>query len=194
MLMKINLSYLFFYGQCFLIPKFPSKVLQYQPLYSTSVTQSSPTLCNPMDCSLPGFSVLGILQARILEQITIPFSRGSFQPRDGTCVSALQADSLPSEPPGKPFICYAQFQMNFYICCGVELRAHFSHKDTQLLQQHLLKRVSPSTRCLSLVSIKCMYKNLFLDTSVLTIFVSNFYVTTALPLCYKFILFFKLLY
>ena len=46
------------------------------------VTQSCPTLCDPMDCSLPGFSVHGILQARILEWIAIPSSRGSSQPRD----------------------------------------------------------------------------------------------------------------
>ena len=37
-----------------------------------------------MDCSLPGSSVHGILQARILEWVAIPFSRGSFQPRDQT--------------------------------------------------------------------------------------------------------------
>ena len=46
------------------------------------VTQSSPTLCDHMDCSPPGSSVHGILQARILEPVAIPFSRGSFQPRD----------------------------------------------------------------------------------------------------------------
>ena len=40
------------------------------------VTQSFLTLCDPMDCSLPVSSVLGILQARILEWIAIPFSRG----------------------------------------------------------------------------------------------------------------------
>ena len=39
--------------------------------------QSCLTLCDPMDCSLPGFSVLGILQARILEWVTISLSRGS---------------------------------------------------------------------------------------------------------------------
>ena len=39
--------------------------------------QSYPTLCNPMDCSPPGSSVHGILQARILEWVAIPFSRGS---------------------------------------------------------------------------------------------------------------------
>ena len=53
------------------------------------VAQSYPTLCNPMDCSLPGSSVHGILQARILEWIAIPLSRGSSQPRDWTCVSYI---------------------------------------------------------------------------------------------------------
>ena len=66
------------------------------------VTQSCLTLCNPVDCSLSGSSVHGILQARILEWVAISFSRGSSQPRDGTGSPALQADALPSEPPGKP--------------------------------------------------------------------------------------------
>ena len=47
------------------------------------------TLCNPIDCSLPEFSVHGILQARILEWIAISFFRGSPQPRDWTCVSCI---------------------------------------------------------------------------------------------------------
>ena len=51
------------------------------------VTQLCPTLCNRMDCSLPGSSVHGIIQARILELIAIPFSRGSSWPRDWTQVS-----------------------------------------------------------------------------------------------------------
>ena len=91
--------------------------------------------CNPMGCSLPGSSIHGILQARILEQVAISFSRGSSWPRNRTQVSCitgsykgspllewavvplprglpnpgieprsptLQADSLLSEPPGKP--------------------------------------------------------------------------------------------
>ena len=49
--------------------------------------QSCPTLCDPMDCSPPGSSVHGILQARILEQVAMPSSRGSSQPRDQTQVS-----------------------------------------------------------------------------------------------------------
>ena len=47
-----------------------------------SVTQSCPTLFNPMGCSLPGSSVHGILQARILEWVAISFSRGSSPSRD----------------------------------------------------------------------------------------------------------------
>ena len=53
------------------------------------VTQSCLTLCNPMDCSLPGFSVHGILQARTLEWVAISFSRGSSQPRYRTQVSCI---------------------------------------------------------------------------------------------------------
>ena len=53
------------------------------------VTQSCLTLCDPMDCSLPGSSVHGILQATILEWVAIPFSRGSFWPRDWTLVSCI---------------------------------------------------------------------------------------------------------
>ena len=51
--------------------------------------QSCLTLCNPSDCSPPGFSVHGILQARTLEWIVIPFSRGTSQPRDQTLVSCI---------------------------------------------------------------------------------------------------------
>ena len=49
--------------------------------------QSCLTLCGLMDCSLPGSSVPGILQARILEWVAIPFSRGSSQPKDRIQVS-----------------------------------------------------------------------------------------------------------
>ena len=53
------------------------------------VAQSCPTLCNPVDCSLPDSSLRGILQARILEWVAISFSRGSSQPRDRTQVSHI---------------------------------------------------------------------------------------------------------
>ena len=55
--------------------------------------QSYLTLCDPMDCSPPGSSVHGILQARILEWVAMPFSRGIF-PTQGSNLCLLQADSL----------------------------------------------------------------------------------------------------
>ena len=53
------------------------------------VAQSCLTLCDPVDCSPPGSSIHGILQARILEWVAISFSRGSSQPRDRTQVSCI---------------------------------------------------------------------------------------------------------
>ena len=55
----------------------------------SEVTQLCPTLCNPIDCSLPGFSVHVIFQTRVLEWVAISFSRGSSQPRDQTQVSSI---------------------------------------------------------------------------------------------------------
>ena len=55
----------------------------------SEVTQSCPTLCNPMDCSLPGFSIHGIFQATVPEWVAISFSRVSSQPRDQTWVSHI---------------------------------------------------------------------------------------------------------
>ena len=46
-------------------------------------------LCNPMDCSLPGFSVHGIFLTRILGWVAMSSSRGSSQPRDWTCISCI---------------------------------------------------------------------------------------------------------
>ena len=62
------------------------------------------TLGDPMDCSVPGSSVHGVSQAKILEWVAIPFSKGSSAPRDQTrvsCLSRWQVGSLPLVPPGK---------------------------------------------------------------------------------------------
>ena len=65
------------------------------------VVQSCPTLCNPMDCGLPGSLVHGIFQARVLEWLPFPspgdLPDAGIEPRSPT----LQADALPSEPPGR---------------------------------------------------------------------------------------------
>ena len=55
----------------------------------SEVAQSCPTLCDPMDCSLPGSSVHGIFQARVLEWVAMSFFRGSSQLRDQTQVSRI---------------------------------------------------------------------------------------------------------
>ena len=66
------------------------------------IAQLHPILCDPMDCSLPGSSVHGVLQARILEWFFIPFFKDlpdlGIKPES----PALQADSFLSELPGKP--------------------------------------------------------------------------------------------
>ena len=66
-----------------------------------SVAQSSPTLCDPMDGSLPSSSVHGILQARILEWGAIPSSRGSSPPRDGPTSPALAGGFFTTSATGE---------------------------------------------------------------------------------------------
>ena len=68
-------------------------------LYFTQerVTQSCPTLCDPTD-----YTLHGVLQARILEWVAIPFSRGSSQPRDRTQVSHIAGGFFTSRATGKP--------------------------------------------------------------------------------------------
>ena len=72
--------------------------------------QSCPILCDPTDCSPPGSSVHGILQAIILEWVAMPFSRESSRLQNQTHVSNVfctgrQAGSLSLAPPGKPRSC-----------------------------------------------------------------------------------------
>ena len=72
----------------------------------------SPQLCQTLgdllECSPPGSSIHGVLQARILKWVGMPSSRGSSWPRNGTSVFCLlhwQAGSWPLAPPGKPHMC-----------------------------------------------------------------------------------------
>ena len=67
--------------------------------------QSCLTLCSTVDCRPPGCSVHGIFQARILEGVAMPSSRGSSRPRAGTCVSCIAGGhSLYCWAPEKPFM------------------------------------------------------------------------------------------
>ena len=71
-------------------------ILWYGDNWRVKVAQLCLTVCDPLDCT-----VHGILQARILECLAVPSSRGSSQTRDQNQVSHIAADSLPAESPGK---------------------------------------------------------------------------------------------
>ena len=81
-----------------------TKALEALKWSEVKVAQSCPTLCNPID-----YTVCGILQARILEWVAFPFSRGSSQPRS----PALRADSLPTELSGKPLEALGTDKQNY---------------------------------------------------------------------------------
>ena len=68
----------------------------------SEVTQSCPTLCDPVDCSPPGSPVHGILQARTLAWLPFPSPGDLPDPGIKPRSPALQADALTPEPPGKP--------------------------------------------------------------------------------------------
>ena len=84
-LMMTNFSSVLFWHLCVL-----GLAMRLQSPLRTATTkslQSCLTLCDPVDCSPPGSSIHGILQARILEWVAMPSPRGSSQPRDQTHVS-----------------------------------------------------------------------------------------------------------
>ena len=87
-----------------------------------TVAQSCPTLCDPMDCSLPGSSVRGLLQARILEWVAVLLSRGSSQPRGGTQVSHIA---------GRFFTSWATREARQRVCVNtkflINFPTHLSH-------------------------------------------------------------------
>ena len=87
--------------------------------------QSCPTLCDPMNCSLSGSSVHGILQERILEWVAMPSSRGSSRPRDQTCISYISCI-------GRQFLYHKSHLESLYISSSVH----------GILQKRILKWVA----------------------------------------------------
>ena len=103
---KTKGTFLHCWWECKLVCKYGKQVCKKvgtKVKSESEVTQSCLTLSDPVDCSLRGSSIHGILQARILEWVAISFSRGSSWPRNQVWVSRLQADTLTSEPPAKPW-------------------------------------------------------------------------------------------
>ena len=78
--------------------------------------QSYPTFCDPIDCSPPGSSVHGILQARILEWVAMPSSRGSSPPRDWNFVSCVSCFA------GRYFNNWAFREVQIVSYSGINLR------------------------------------------------------------------------
>ena len=118
---------------------------------SHSFVQSCLTLCDPMDCGPPGSSVLGILQARILEWVDVSFSRRSFQPRDQTWVSCIAGGFFTTELSGKPGFYVGRTLIGFrdaqkgnpshFLCssplCFALVRAQAGHKQLRRRQRSL---------------------------------------------------------
>ena len=86
---------------------------------SGSVNCSILTLCDTMECCLPGSSGHGILQARILEWVAMPFSRGSFWPRDQTQVSCIVGRFFTIWAKLAGAIFYHYRLVLFVLCCHV---------------------------------------------------------------------------
>ena len=90
------------------------------------VAQSCPTLCDPVDCSSPGSSVHGVLQARILQWVAVPSPGDLPNPRGiepmSLCLLYWQASSLPLAPPGKPYI---HVYMCMCVCIYIYTHLHF---------------------------------------------------------------------
>ena len=124
----------------------------------STVAQSCPTLCDPVNCSPPGFSVHGILQAGILEWVAIPVSRGSSWPRGWTWVSrtagrfftvwATRAASVGLVPSmsseGDLFPCLFQFLVIFCIPWLVALFTVFKAHHSSVCFYHCIACFSES--------------------------------------------------
>ena len=111
-----------------------------------NVTQLYLTFCEPMD-----YRVHGILQAKILEWVVVPFSSGSSQPRDRTQVSHIAGISLPAEPSGKTYRkkekqMYLFSVLNFFAIFLVINKLSFKtvfSQDIQMARRHI-RRCSKS--------------------------------------------------
>ena len=138
------------------------------PIYKVKVKSlSCVQLCDPMDCSLPGSSVRGILQARVLERVAISFSRGSSQPRDRTRVSRIAGTrfTIWATITSMKFTTeafYVLFFILILVFCNQMCILHIGHfsiwtapqvpkSHTQLMAAAVLDRTDVGSHCSSLV-------------------------------------------
>ena len=115
-------------------------------LLESEVAQSCPTLCDPMDCSLPGSSIHGIFQARILEWVSISFSKGSSRPEDQTQVSCVV---------GRCFTIWATYPRPLQNEASCQSYWHIYHLISFLFSQIAsVKQMSGHWRCLYMLQKK----------------------------------------
>ena len=110
----------------------------------SEVAQSCPTLCDPMDCSLPGSSVYGIFQARILEWVAISFSGRSSQARDWTQVSRIVGRSFTiwaTREVSPNWLRYSLRKNKMHLCVpnGLQLPSCLKVKRLSPVQLHCLR-------------------------------------------------------
>ena len=138
---------------------FSFKLLKFSGQHCADVLQSlqlCPTLCDPRDCSSPGSSVHGILQARILEWVAMPSFRGSSRPRDKTHVCfvfCITGGFFTTEPPGKTSVEITTTQpiAQVKIQGAPSIPSSLSSPHPNAKLHHLLLRnTSPICPCLSI--------------------------------------------
>ena len=126
----------------------PKSEIEIPAFFSVSVlvAQLCPTHCDPMGWGLPGSSIHGIFQARILEWLAIPFSRGSSWPRDRTPVSHIV---------GRHFTIWAtmfplySYKKNFNMIIGAEAAMSWPHIKNEENSHALRKAKEKGRRILS---------------------------------------------
>ena len=99
-------------------------------------------LCNSIDCSLPGSSVHGILQARILEWVAMPSSRGSSQPRDQTHISCIAGGFFTAEPLTKPR------PLPYFLIISLFLASSLSFTNVTVAADSLCSKAIKALHCL----------------------------------------------
>ena len=124
------------------------------------VTQSCPTLWDPMDCSPPGSYVREILQARILEWVAMPFSRCFSWPRDRTCISCIAGIFFAVWATREALLSNKSYPSFFEHCSamvgtpGTNLAIGWCYELCDLEQVTLLVGISPFVRF-----VKCLWVN-----------------------------------
>ena len=119
----------------------------------SEVAQSCLILCNPMDCSPPGFSIHGIFQARVLEWVAISFSRGSSQPRNWTRVSCIA---------GRHFTIWATRESVLWIRWPKDWSFSFSISSSNEYSGLISFRMD----CLDLLAVQGTLKRVFSNTII----------------------------